>query len=237
MTERRRTSLVREEKALHIGPSSVSWDGTSLTIEIDERAAPIPRQVRGRVRLHPRFITDHKVALDPQEQHGWWPIAPGARIEVELDQPSLHWKGRGYFDTNAGHVPLEASFRDWTWSCAGLEQGSAILYEANHKDGGRRHIAIRLDDQGRVEPFEPPPLVALPPTPLWRAPRETRSDGGQAASIHRTLEDTPFYSRSVVDSHLLGQPVRAVHESLSLTRFTAPWVQLLLPFRIPRMLA
>jgi carotenoid 1,2-hydratase len=50
----------------------------------------------------------------------------------------------------------------------------------------------------------------------------------------RTAEDAPFYARSLLDSKLLGEPVSAVHESLSLDRFNARWVQLLLPFRMPR---
>jgi carotenoid 1,2-hydratase len=37
-----------------------------------------------------------------------------------------------------------------------------------------------------------------------------------------------------VASQLLGQPVVAMHESLSLDRFRSRWVQMLLPFRMPR---
>ncbi|MFD0938632.1 carotenoid 1,2-hydratase, partial [Methylobacterium trifolii] len=75
----------------------------------------------------------------------------------------------------------------------------------------------------------------LPPTRLWRMPRETRSDDGRAAVL-RTFEDTPFYSRSLLAATLDGQPVRAVHESLSLDRFRNPLVRLMLPFRMPRVL-
>jgi carotenoid 1,2-hydratase len=49
-----------------------------------------------------------------------------------------------------------------------------------------------------------------------------------------SLEDGPFYARSTVASQLLGQPVVAMHESLSLDRFRSRWVQMLLPFRMPR---
>ena len=52
--------------------------------------------------------------------------------------------------------------------------------------------------------------------------------------VRQTLEDTPFYSRSVIETGLFGEQVTAVHESLSLDRFQAPWVQAMLPFRIPR---
>ncbi len=50
----------------------------------------------------------------------------------------------------------------------------------------------------------------------------------------RTLEDAPFYARSLVRPALLGERVAAVHESLSLDRFRTGWVQMLLPFRMPR---
>jgi len=63
-------------------------------------------------------------------------------------------------------------------------------------------------------------------------PRATRADAVPA--VRQTLEDTPFYSRSVIGTQLLGEQVTAVHESLSLDRFRAPWVQAMLPFRIPR---
>ena len=52
-----------------------------------------------------------------------------------------------------------------------------------------------------------------------------------------TYEDTPFYARSLLASTLGGEPVRAMHESLSLDRFRNPMVRLMLPFRIPRPLA
>mgnify|MGYP001039074853 FL=1 len=67
-------------------------------------------------------------------------------------------------------------------------------------------------------------------------PRETRSDGGRSRVL-ATYEDTPFYARSLLASTLGGEPVRAVHESLSLDRFRNPMVRLMLPLRIPRPLA
>jgi len=55
-----------------------------------------------------------------------------------------------------------------------------------------------------------------------------------APQVVRTLEDTPFYARSVVRTQLCGQTVEAMHETLSATRFASPMVQALLPFRMPR---
>jgi carotenoid 1,2-hydratase len=69
----------------------------------------------------------------------------------------------------------------------------------------------------------------------WRLPRHTRADSGRDVRVLRTLEDGPFYSRSLLETQLLGVPAHAIHESLSLDRFRSRWVQCLLPFRMPRI--
>ena len=76
--------------------------------------------------------------------------------------------------------------------------------------------------------------MPLETTRIWRIPRRTRCAPG-LARIWDTLEDTPFYARSVIDTSMLGEPVRAMHESLYLDRFDTRWVQALLPFRMPRL--
>jgi carotenoid 1,2-hydratase len=48
------------------------------------------------------------------------------------------------------------------------------------------------------------------------------------------LEDAPFYTRSVLQTRVLGEDAVAVHESVSLERFVTPWVQFMLPFKAPR---
>jgi carotenoid 1,2-hydratase len=49
----------------------------------------------------------------------------------------------------------------------------------------------------------------------------------------RTVEDTPFYARSMVMPDG-SRGAQVVHESLSLARFDSRWVQALLPFRMWR---
>jgi len=173
------------------------------------------------------------VELDPPGRHRWWPIAPCARIEVELERPALRWSGAGYLDTNSGDEPMERAFTTWDWSRASLRDGTAILYDVRRRGGDRMALALRCDRSGAVEPFAVPPATPLPQT-LWRVARGTRADAGHPATVQETLEDAPFYSRSLVRQHLLGEPVTAMHESLSLDRFDARWVQMLLPFRMPR---
>lgn len=230
MTERGRASLQRSESGLRIGPSSLSWDGAALTLDLDEVAAPLPSRIRGRVRLTPSALTNRTFALDAAGRHRWSPIAADARVEVALERPDLRWFGHGYFDSNAGERPLEDDFSIWNWSRAKLKRGSAVLYAVE----GRPPIAIRIDPSGAVEPFEPPAPTTLPRTPLWRIPREGRADPGAPVRILKTLEDSPFYSRSVIDCALLGETATAMHESLCMARFRTPWTQLMLPFRMPR---
>ena len=83
-------------------------------------------------------------------------------------------------------------------------------------DGVRLEIAIDVRSDGKAACFDPPPVATLPPTPIWRMPRAGSRD---RASVARTLEDTPFYSRSVLDSRLLDETVVMMHESVSMRRF------------------
>jgi carotenoid 1,2-hydratase len=231
LTERGRASLARDATSLRIGPSSLAWDGKALTARIDEIGMPIPRRVRGTLTIRPEIEPRRVFLLDRPGNHRWIPFAPRARIEVDLEEPALHWRGSAYLDGNAGDVPLERSFVDWTWSRADLAAGTAVLYDINRRDGTAHSIAARFAPDGSVAPFAPPPAARLPTTG-WRIARRTRTSGH--AGIVRTLEDTPFYARSLVESDILGERVRSMHESLSLDRFDSRWVQALLPFRMPR---
>lgn len=233
MTERGRGSLTRDRAGIRIGPSGLAWDGTTLTIDLDEVTAPIPSRVRGTVRLRPHGFTRETFTLNSEGEHRWWPMAPSSPVEVTLTDPALSWRGTAYFDTNHGDTPLERAFRDWTWCRADLTDGAAILYDVNRRDGSSQNLSLRFSADGTRRDIRPPPAAALPPTGFWRMPRPTRSDGG-AARVVRTFEDTPFYARSLLASTLDGQDVRPVHESLSLDRFRNPLVRLMLPFRMPR---
>ena len=233
LTERGRDAVRRDATNLAIGPSALSWDGDALTIRIDEVTAPVPSRIRGVVRVHPAALTGQGFTLDDAGRHRWSPIAPRSRVEVELSSPALRWSGDGYLDTNDGDRALEDDFTTWDWCRAPMEGGAAILYNASRRVGGDQSLALRVDAAGAVERVAPPPPASLPDT-LWRMRRDTRADAGHAPRVRRTLEDTPFYARSLIDTRLFSRDVTAVHESLSLDRFRAPWVQAMLPFRIPR---
>jgi carotenoid 1,2-hydratase len=210
----------------------VSWDGDGLTIAIDEIGTPLPRRVRGTVKIRPEFVTDGAFDLDPAGRHQWWPIAPRSRIEVRLEHPAQRWEGAGYLDCNAGSEPLENAFTDWTWARAAMRQGAGVVYDVGTVGAGRHGLALRFGANGSIETMPSPERAPLQSS-RWLLPQETRSDRG-AARVVRRLEDAPFYARSLVAGSLFGEPVTMMHETLSLTRFASPIVKLMLPFRMPR---
>ena len=242
MTERRRHALHRDATTLSIGNSRAHWDGASLVITVDEICAPIPQRIRGTIRVHPTALTGARFTLDTAGRHRWSPIAPASRVEVALDRPSLAWSGPGYLDTNSGDRPLEADFVQWDWCRAptpagapsGAKTGATILYNAERLEGGEQSLALQVAPNGATTQFDAPPRATMAPT-LWRVPRHTRADLGTTPTIRKTLTDSPFYARSVIETRLNGQTLTAVHESLDMARFTAPWVQAMLPFRVPRV--
>jgi carotenoid 1,2-hydratase len=250
-TESPASALQRDASSLGIGRSTLRWEGDALVLDIDELTSPIGvgRRVRGRVSLHPEVMPGKVVFLDPNGRHRWQPVAPVARAEASFESPSLRFRGSAYHDSNWGDEPLEAAFRRWDWSRAELpasggssKSGRAhLLYDAELRDGTTIERAFEADDDGLHEGAVAAHRLArtgLAPTPIFRMPRSTRVDaeasGPSAAHVLRTLEDTPFYSRSLLQTRLRGQDVVSVHESLDLDRFTSSVVQLMLRFRMRR---
>ena len=235
MTERGRRHVNVSPDRFAIGPSALAWDGTSLTITLDEigMPLPIPRRVRGTVTVTPQAITEHRVMLNPQGRHLWWPIAPLSRVAVELEAPRLSWSGPGYLDMNQGDAPIAEGFREWHWSRGPTRTGAAVLYGGTRRDGSQFDLGWRFDGAGQATELTPPPVSGLRRSG-WLIRRETRSEAGTPAALVETLEDTPFYARSLVRTQLEGEAITAMHESLALDRFANPVVQAMLPFRMPR---
>ncbi len=233
MTERGADALLQTETTLRIGPSQLAHqpDG-SLLIRIDERAAPIPRRLVGQIRLTPRARFARAYGIDDSGRHHWTPLAPCATVSLDFARPGLAWSGHAYLDSNAGSAPLEADFTRWDWSRATLPDGGTIvLYDATRASGSRLALARHFHPDGTVTTLPMPPRATLP-RGLWRMQRITHSE--TTARILHSYEDSPFYTRALVQTHLHGQPIQAVQESLSLTRFSQRWVQALLPYRMPR---
>lgn len=232
-TEHPHERVRRSGEGFELGGSRIAWEDDALVIHVHERSAGLGLPLRGTVRLRPRRCFEHPLALDPRARHHWWAVAPRADIEVEMERPGLAFRGSGYHDTNFGREPLEHGFSTWDWSRAELAEGTGVLYDARPRHAPACEHGLLFRDDGRVDALDAPRHHVLPRT-RWGLARATRSDEGEAPVAVRTLEDTPFYARSLVRTTLAGQRVAAVHESVSLDRFAHPAVQLLLPFRIRR---
>ena len=231
MTERGAQQLQSSAQQLQIGPSCMHWDGEgNLHIEVNEWTVPLPRRLRGHIVLRPQVLPARHFALDPAARHRWQPICPRARIEVDFDSPRLRWEGEAYLDANQGVRPLECDFSEWHWSrCALSGQRSHILYDIKPVDGAEQMLSLDIHGDGRIETLHKPLSHDLGPT-RWGLIRRSRADC--ETRLVATLESGPFYSRSLLRNPADGTV--AVHESLSLLRFAQPWVQAMLPLRMPR---
>jgi carotenoid 1,2-hydratase len=108
-----------------------------------------------------------------------------------------------------------------------------VIYDVRQKHGADRVIAQRFMPDGSHAPFEPPQRQALPRT-AWRIDRTMRTDSANPARVVQTLEDTPFYVRSVLESGMFGERITSVHETLHVPRLVSAPVRWMLPWRMPR---
>lgn len=238
MTERGRNALTQTPDKLTIGPSSVTWEDGKLVIQIEERAVPHLTPIRGTVTVTPTLPAGKQTELTPGGAHVWHCLAPAADISVDLERPQSngkrhHWAGHGYIDTNAGSRPVERDFIRWDWSRCGLSQDrAAVLYDMVLVDG-REHSLGYLFDKTGMSDFTPPPRQSLGKG-LWLVDRWTQCDEGRTPSTSERLEEAPFYTRSFINTNVLGENVKAMHETLDCRRLDTNWVKCLLPFRMPR---
>ncbi|MEM9098763.1 MAG: hydratase [Pseudomonadota bacterium] len=234
MTERGRSALWRNAEHFAVGQSHMHWDGSELTLDLVERAVPHLTPVRGRIRLIPDQLTERPHTLAPK--HYWWPHAPSARIEVDLERPDLSWQGDGYLDQNWGDEPIEDGFSRWDWLRAeGMSGGAgAVLYAGERRNGSPFALGMRFPGDGSCEEIEVPPTRGLKPG-FWGVGRSIPVATEAEPKILKTFEDSPFYMRSHVETEIGGEAVHAMHESLDLDRFSSRVVKLMLPFRMPRI--
>jgi carotenoid 1,2-hydratase len=231
MTERAKRHLVRTQTQFKIGPSSMSWEDGALVIQIDEITVPFPSRVRGEIRLKPRVVSNEVIALDPEAQHHWRPVSPVADVEARFDSPDISWRGIGYHDMNWGARPLEADFSSWVWSRAALGDHAHIVYDRVMRDGSESGFAVRIGPDGALTKIAMPKKIELG-TAFWRMKRPAHADHKIEGLM--SLEDAPFYTRSLFHTMIDDEKVAVFHESLSLDRFTHPIIQKMLPFKMPR---
>lgn len=233
MTDRGRSALRQSRDQLTVGPSSLTWTGRELVIEVNEWGAPpLVTPVRGRIILTPQAITGVEAALTPEGTHIWRPFSPSAAIRVELSQGNT-WEGHGYFDANFGTRALEQDFRFWTWGRFPLANRTMCFYDATRIDGSELELAVSIDRSGEVQEITAPPSTGFRRS-LWQVRRETRADAGFIPQQRLNMLDAPFYSRSLVETQLMGEKSIGVHEALDLTRFRQPVLKPMLALRVPR---
>jgi len=257
MTERPASEVARGDNQFHIGPSKLALFGDTLTIDIDEYTAPIPRRIQGRVQVHLPVLARKSYLLTPDGGHRWTPYAPHCAVDVNLKQPDLKWAGHGYLDSNRGDEALEDGIKTWTWSrYHGSRPGAAsgqhtagqmpdtpaaevatILYDVvpRRVSNPPLRFGLTVMPDGDMTSFDLPHTQRLP-TSLWRMRRDVPlSDRSETARIVHTAEDSPFYTRSLMtlangdQNTLIG-----MHESLNMDRFRSPLMKAVMPVRMPR---
>ena len=230
MTERGQQALTQRSDALTIGPSQIRATESGLTITVEERTSPWGQRVSGEINVRFNRASKECFQLDQEGHHWWWPLAPIANIEVTMDRPALSWRGPGYVDSNLGNAPVEHGFNAWNWCRGHSSDGDCeIHYDVQLRGGGEKQVSLRIDRDSSIQRTPSPPLQHLPKAPIWRVARPARLPIS-TQPVAKTLEDTPFYTRS----RLSGPEGQFMHESLDVTRLCRTWVQLLLPFRMPR---
>ena len=233
MTERKREAMHRDAQYFSVGPSDLTWENDRLTIRINERAIPFGQKVSGTITVHPESLFNYSVPLDAGKQHRWGPLAPTARVAVDLPNPGVKWTGHAYLDSNEGDEAIDRPFLEWDWARAGLKDGStAVIYDVTEKSGQENLLLLRFTKSGTVETIDEAPRQKLPLS-WWRIQRHLRSQ--TPVRVIQDLEDTPFYTRSVLEAQWLGEPVHAMHETLKIPRFSSTVVQWMLPWRMPRI--
>ncbi|MDD9922550.1 MAG: carotenoid 1,2-hydratase [Boseongicola sp.] len=233
MTDRGAGALRRDDSSFTVGPSSLTWDGDTLVIDVNEVSSlPLVSRMRGQIRVTPHGITDVELPLTSDGTHVWRPFAPTSEIEVDLGS-GWQWSGHGYFDANFGTRALEQDFDYWTWGRFPVPGGSVCFYDAQRRDGSNLATAFRFSADGEIEPFAAPPSSTVRRS-LWAVRRETRADAGYTPRQTKAMLDAPFYTRSVVRTKINGIETEGVHEALDLNRFRGPWLMPMLAVRVPR---
>lgn len=233
MTDRGRAALRTSRNRFTVGPSSLTWAGGKLVIDVNEIASPpLVSRVRGRITVTPSALSAVELPLLPDGTHVWRPFAPSSDIEVDLG-PGWQWTGHGYFDANFGTRALEQDFSYWTWGRFPTGAGATCFYDATRRDGTELAAGIRFDADGNAEVIAPPPKARLPRT-FWQLRRETRADAGHRPTQVQAMLDAPFYSRSAVRTRIDGEDTVGVHEALDLNRFASPLLKPMLAVRVPR---
>lgn len=209
-------------------------EGDALIVDVRERTTPWRKPLHGRIVFRPTIPgAACPVALDGVGAHLWQPLAPLGRLEATFDEPACSFRGVGYLDTNGGDEPLEQGFSSWSWARIAEPRGARITYDVARRSGATLRHGVTLDDGG-ARPFAGDVERSLRAT-SFGLERVVRGNAGEQPMLVRTLEDGPFYARSMIEVvRPDGLVARGFHEAISLDRLASKWVQFLIPFRARR---
>ncbi len=232
MTDRGKSALRKSQDCFQVGPSSLTWTGDQLVIDVNEISAlPIISRMRGTITVTPSAITNIELPLTEGGEHVWRPFAPIAAINVDLEADGWQFDGHGYFDSNFGTRPLEKDFKTWNWARYPTATGATCFYDVKRRDGSSMDTAVNFLPDGSAAHVKAPKATPFART-LWALPRETRADQGTMPKQVKQMLDAPFYSRSVVETQLNGETVQGVHEALDLRRYAL--LKPMIAVRVPR---
>jgi len=126
MTERGGTRVAATLGALHRA-SALEWIDDGLTLDIDEVCAPLPRRIRGTIRLQPSALADLSFLMDAPatSMDAVRAVCPYRRAARGAESAL---SGIAYFDSNCGAEPLEEAFRSWTCR-ARASPRNGVLYD------------------------------------------------------------------------------------------------------------
>ena len=235
MTERRRRDTTRTPTTYETGNSHVRLVDGGLEVEFDEIGAPFPQRVRGKVRVDMPYLNTEPFQLDHQARHFWSPACTHARVAVDFEKPGLSWQGHGYVDSNYGLEPVTKGFDYWDWSRTPLDNGHTLIrYVTDPVGSAQRDLHCLIDEKGVISKGEQTHSIELPKTPIFKISRRAGAMESGRPSVVKTLEDTPFYSRSIIE-YPAGTAGYGTHETLSCKRLRSPIVKAMLPFRMPRL--
>jgi carotenoid 1,2-hydratase len=222
------STVSRSAVHLTIGKSTLALSGNTLLISIDEQAAKGSKVIRGTLEINLGERLDRSFDLNGDGKHTWTPIQPTARCKVFLQSPELNFSGAAYVDSNHGVEALEDGFTRWNWSRATSAEGvSWISYETESKNEKR---ALHLfHAEGTLERVIAPAAIQRLSKGTYGLVSTGRIDSLESV---QTLEDSPFYARSLVTGQIGSHTVTMVHEHVDLDRFAKSWVQFLIPFRM-----
>ena len=237
-------SLERSADGLGLGRNSIEWQGDELVIRIDDQRPWSQGRVQGEIRVQARRRFAPCIDLAGNGEHEWFPVSPASPATVRMSKPGLSFEGTAYHDVNRGTRALERDFVEWDWSrltpgTHGTPSSTSgvITYDVVTRDQPDTHHrrAFAFDDDHGLRKVDTAGTKLLDGgRAFWGVSRRPVGDEGSLPQHRRTLEDSPFYTRSLISTTMHGRPYHGVHESLRLDRFVEPVVQCMLPFRIRR---